>query len=95
MIEPNEETEFWKAYHEEQQERRDKRRSARSLEISQLQQDGFKVQRITPYQFRVNGRLDLYPVNNRFHDIKTGRRGRAGDLAAFARSFQYERKETR
>lgn len=35
----------------------------------------YTVVALTPYQFRVNDRLDFYPVHRRFHDIKTGKRG--------------------
>ena len=43
--------------------------------ILKLRLKGRKVEQLTPYQYRINDELDLYPVNKRFHNIKTGQRG--------------------
>lgn len=43
--------------------------------ILKLRNFGKKVTELTPYQFRINGIIDLYPVHGRFHNIKTGKRG--------------------
>lgn len=43
--------------------------------LPELANAGYTVDRLTPFQFRINGRLDIYPTNARFHDIKTGKRG--------------------
>lgn len=37
--------------------------------------NGFEVRQLTPYHYRVEGRLDLYPKRRRWHDIKTNTRG--------------------
>jgi len=39
----------------------------------------FEVKQLTPYQYRVNGILDLYPVRLKFHNIKTQKRGKFPD----------------
>lgn len=46
-----------------------------SDEINALKKKGYKIEWITPYQCRVNGVLDLFPTNWRYHNIKTSKRG--------------------
>jgi hypothetical protein len=65
----------WKAYREAQQARRARRLPDRTEEILRLRADNFSVKRLTDYQFRVDGRLDLYPIHRRYHDTKTNKRG--------------------
>lgn len=78
----------WKNYRLEQQARREKRLPKRTDEIMALKGEGFDVKEMTPYQFRINGRLDLYPIHNRWHDIKTNTRGGHRNLAGFAREWR-------
>lgn len=45
-----------------------------------LQRDGFQVKEFTPFHFRVNERLDIFPNERHessfaWHDIRTGARG--------------------
>ena len=35
----------------------------------------FDVRKLTDYQYRVNDTLDLFPVNCRYHDLQSKRRG--------------------
>ena len=77
----------WASYRAQQQRRRHERLPQRTDAILRLRQRGFLVQVLTPYQFRVNGRLDLYPLHNRWHDIQTNRRGGAKDLVAFVKEW--------
>ena len=42
----------------------------RSLDYSQ-----HMVEEITPYQYRIDGKLDIYPSNRKWHLIPTGERG--------------------
>ena len=42
------------------------------------------VRKLTDFQFRVDGRLDLYPIHRRWHDIKTNRRGTYSTALAVA-----------
>lgn len=65
----------FKEYRKAQQERRAARLPVRTKEICNLVMDGYSVERMTDYQFRINDRLDIYPIHNRYHDIKSGERG--------------------
>lgn len=51
------------------------RRNDNLPEILHLRKSGYKVEPLTGYQFRINSRLDVFPTNQRFHNIKTGKRG--------------------
>ena len=43
--------------------------------IMALKDHGFKVERLTPFQFRINDQLDIYPTNKRWHDVIRKERG--------------------
>lgn len=73
--EPNEVTEMWREHRHDIQERRRTRRDRRTVDILALRDRGFSVRELTPYQFRINDTLDLYPTCNRWHNIKTQKRG--------------------
>lgn len=62
-------------YREAQKERRAKRLPIRTEEILKLRELGYTVDEKTAYQFRVNDVIDLYPIHNRYHNIKTDKRG--------------------
>jgi hypothetical protein len=47
----------------------------RIQEIRNLRKKGHVVKELTPFQFRVDNTVDLYPVNCKFHNIKTQERG--------------------
>jgi ribonuclease HI len=57
--------------------------------IDQLKQLGYTVEKKTPYQIRVNNQLDLFVVNNKYHDIKNGKRGRFKDALELVKTFQF------
>ena len=40
----------------------------------------------TDYQFRVDGGIDIYPVNRRWHDLRNGKRGTYKDIVSFIQS---------
>jgi hypothetical protein len=67
--------EVWEGHREAQQARRAARLPGRTQEILDLKGDGFDVVALSPYQFRVDGRLDLYPIHRRYHDTRLNRRG--------------------
>ena len=50
-------------------------REAGAAEILALREHGFHVEALTDYQYRINGRLDLFPTRRRFHDVLINRRG--------------------
>lgn len=43
--------------------------------IIDLQDHGYKVERLSQFQWRVNDRLDLYPTNRKYHDVLRNVRG--------------------
>ena len=55
--------------------------------IDRLRVLGFKVHEFTPYQFRVENVLDVYPVNRRWHDIEKNIRGTYKDISEFVIRF--------
>lgn len=66
---------LWKDYRNEQKNRRIKRLPYRTKIILSLKNKGYKVEKKTEYQFRINDFLDIYPIHCRFHNIKTNKRG--------------------
>lgn len=68
----SENSEDWRDYRESQKKRRKERLPIRVAEIMSLP---FKVQKLTEYQFRVEDKVDLFPVHRRYHILKTGKRG--------------------
>lgn len=73
----------WYQYRSEQKERRAVRLPVRQQEIEALAKDGYTVEKKTEYQYRINGLIDLYPIHNRWHNIKTNKRGGAKNLAEY------------
>lgn len=76
---------FWHDVRHAQRARRIKRLPVRTRHILELERDGYIITPMTPYQFRVNGCLDLYPTHNRWHDLRSNTRGGAADLIEFVR----------
>lgn len=76
---------FFHEYREAQQKRRAERLPVRQQEIESLVDEGYKVQKFTEFQYRINDTYDLYPIHNRWHNIKTNKRGGAQNLADFIR----------
>jgi hypothetical protein len=90
VTEPKEEqltTEDWRDIRRAQQERRAERLPGRQQEITALSESGYTVKKLTEYQFRVNDKIDLYPIHRRYHHLKSGRRGRYRDLLALVESI--------
>lgn len=44
-------------------------------EVEALHRKGYQIEQLTPYQFRVECVLDLYPRRRRFHNIANQARG--------------------
>lgn len=44
-------------------------------EIEALHKRGYQVKQLTPYQFRIECVIDLYPKRRRFHNIANQKRG--------------------
>jgi hypothetical protein len=68
-----EETTWERDYRDAQQQRRRERLPIRQQEIESL--TGVEVKKLNEYQFRVNGKIDLYPIHHRYHILKSGKRG--------------------
>lgn len=72
----------------------DQRRAKGVYELKRLSDKGYDVQNLNKgYQFRINNRLDVYPTNKRYHDIKTGKRGGYSTIHDFVVKFFNEHKE--
>lgn len=67
------------------QAKKDSRDSA-TTEILALTKKGLRIEMLTPYQYRINGVLDLYPTNRKYHHIRFNRRGIfSGDIERFVK----------
>lgn len=73
----------YRDFREEQKKRRQERLPVRQEEIEALSALGYTVRKITEFQFRIDDTYDLYPIHNRWHNIKTNKRGGAQNLAEF------------
>lgn len=62
-------TRFWKEMAKAKRERRKQRREEREKTFLKLEAEGFEVKRITPYQYRINGLLDIYTTHGKYHDL--------------------------
>ncbi len=82
---------MWKDYRKQQKERREIRLPIRTKEILSLK-NLFKIEEITPYQFRINQQIDIYPLHNRYHILETGERGGYREAKVFLMEFFFPRK---
>ena len=78
-------SEVWREWHRVLRDRREVRRAGATGDILALSEHGYRVRKLTEHQFRVNGRLDLFPTNRRWHDLKTNTRGGYGSALVIAR----------
>ena len=83
----HEESEMWSEYRQAQKDRRAERLPIRQGQIEELKKEGFRVRKLTDFQFRINELLDVYPTHNRFHDLKRKRRGGFRNVSEFVRRF--------
>lgn len=81
---------MWDHYRIEQKMRRRQRLPVRTATIMELRDEGYSVKQMTEFQFRVKGRLDIYPIHHRYHDIKTGERGGFKYIKDFVREYFYK-----
>lgn len=51
-------------------------RNERTEEVLALRAKGHKVERLSDYQFRINDCIDIYPTSNKYHALKTQKRGK-------------------
>lgn len=79
--------ELWKEYRRAQQQRRSDRLGPRTDEILALKGKGFDVRELTPYHFRIDGKLDLFPIHRRYHFVAENVRGGYRDPLSAAVRF--------
>lgn len=60
-----------------------KRRAEDVKIIDKLETQGYAVRIPAPYQYRIEGTLDVFVTTRRWHDLKTGKRGAYGELDLF------------
>lgn len=78
---------MWDHHRIEQKMRRRERLPRRTAQIWSLKKMGYSVKQMTEYQFRIKGRVDVFPIHNRYHDIKTNERGGYRDVVEFVRNY--------
>lgn len=68
---------------------RAQRRDEQIPELLKLADQGYDIRVVNEegYQFRVNGLLDIYPTNKRYHDLKKNKRGSYETLTEFIPTF--------
>lgn len=81
--EKSEASQEWDQYKEDQRKRRADRLPVRTEQILSLRDMGYIVVQKTEYQYRINGTIDVYPIHNRYHNIKTNKRGGYKDVVEF------------
>lgn len=83
----NETAEMWRMYRQDLRARRAKRRTHNTPDVLALRDAGYTVREVSPFHFRVNDTLDLFPTNRRFHWLPTNRRGFYTSAAECCRQF--------
>ena len=81
----------FKEYRASQKERRAKRLPIRHAEILALKLKGYDIEKKSDYHFRINKCLDVWPIHNRWHDIKNDRRGGYKSITIFVDNFFKEK----
>lgn len=76
----------WESYRGQQQVRRRDRLGKRSEKILALRVQGYTVEELSPTHFRINNRLDVWPIHNLWHDLKTRERGGTTDVATWVKA---------
>lgn len=79
--------ELWREHRREGQERRAERLPARAAEIEALRAGGFIVVQLSDYHYRIDDRLDLFPVHQRYHWLEKDIRGRYSNATGCAMKF--------
>lgn len=83
----NEETEFWKEVRKDRKVRAATRRYKGQFDLMQLESLGYDVKAITEYQWRINDAIDIFPTNNRYHNLNRNSRGHYRNLITFISSM--------
>lgn len=65
----------WDEHKKAMNSMRDRRRFQFREVIREFKRMGFEVREISPFQFRFNEGIDIYPSNKRYHDLTKNVRG--------------------
>lgn len=68
--------EDFQQYREQEQRRKQSARDQNVPYILRLRESGYSVREITPFQFRINNVLDIFPTSRKFHYLPSNQRGR-------------------
>ncbi len=83
------ESEIWKEIRKEQQNRRRLRLPKRTQEILSLRDKGHTVKKLTAFQYRINNYLDVFPIHNRYHNIRINKRGGYKNITEFIQKVEH------
>ena len=72
-----------KRYTYKEQQRRDNRLRSSGETFEILVAMDYRVEQLSEYHFRVNGKLDIWPSSRKYYDIKLGRKGEYVKLKDF------------
>jgi len=61
-------------------------RAGQKRKFGVLTKLGYEIKALSDYQFRVNGILDIYITNHRYHDLRNNERGDYESLTSFVKS---------
>lgn len=74
-------------------EKRETQRDAKIKRLLEVESHGFTCKYLNPSHYRINGRLDLYIKNYKYHDIATNERGIYDiDPLPFVLSYDFKKK---
>lgn len=84
----NENTEMWKQYRADMQERKAERRENRTKEIIKFcEKHSVSYKFLSDYQIRINNEIDIYTTYPKYHNIATNKRDRIKNLTGFLNSL--------
>jgi hypothetical protein len=68
--------EDFQQHREQEQRRKQSVRDENVPHILRLRELGYVVRQLTPFQFRINEDLDIFPTSRKFHFLPSNQRGR-------------------
>lgn len=84
--------ELYAEHKKDVRENKQEQLARRTAQLLELRDEGFDIKALTQFQYRVNGRLDIYPVWGKWHDIKHNKRGKFTGISTkeFVRRFFHD-----
>lgn len=85
----DEEKQTWRDHAEQMNNMRNRRRFQFYEIIKEFKRMGFDVREVSPFQYRFNDCIDIFPSNKRYHDLKKRERGdiRGKNFNQFLREY--------